>query len=354
MKVNEIWDLVSWLKESFEETNVASRFDQLVTQHQQANGDGNKLNVVKEEMTDFLEEIPLRNFTANELAMLRRLKIDDIFNHNPLYYVDELYSANTYSANQKIQKLANTRSNLNDAKRVILETFNNLYKLVPPNSREHESANESSPILRLTFQKEAKIDDVVELKEWSENLHAIIRGIMMSQNLNPKDCKIVDTGKGSHWFELLVDPTTIQIFSDSVVAISKAIGAMLATATTFKGFQVAAKKADVKLLELEKVKQELESELEDKKNEVIEAELERLTKDYNLIKESQNELKKALRLIYELTEKGGVSEIKGGHLSEQTKAIESKLNQSLLELSEEKQRLELEYKVSPEDSNRAK
>ncbi|MBY8157921.1 hypothetical protein KW508_07905 [Vibrio fluvialis] len=349
MNVNELWSFTVWLVETIKETHLVQILEDTINLKQKSNSNNqNQINQkVRDDLLSTFEEIPVRSFNESEREILRNVHLDNVFNDNPTSYVNELYDSNAYSFQQQISQLAKTKKALSDALSRSATLNSSLTFLMPDNNlRSHnEPSDIETPTLRLIFKKEANIDNIVELKDWSDKLYSIIRGITISQNLRAEDCKILDTGKGSHWFDLALDPSTIKIICEAVDYIAITITKCFGAASAFKAFQLASIKVNLASKELEQIEQQLKTQNELLKAEFLASEVARLTEEHKLEKQQNNELRSALKKLYELMEKGAEWQLNNiPDDNEEFRGLKHNLEDSLLLISEEKQRLELEYK----------
>ncbi len=349
MNVNELWGFSIWLIDAIKDKNLIQNLEDAINKKQKANSNNRNQIVesVKEDLLSVFEEIPKKSFTESEREILRNVQIDNVFNDDPVSYVTDLYDSNIYSFQQQIAQLANTKKALLDVLNRSAALSASLTYLVPEKIFNSQTMVSSlnTPTLRLIFKKDANIDNVVELKEWADKLYSIIRGITISQDLRPEDCKILDTGKGSHWFDLLLDPSTIKIICESVDCIAISITKCLGAATAFQAFKLASAKVNLASKEIEQVEKQVKTQNEGLKTEFLTSEVARLTEEHALKKQQHNELMSALKKLYELMEKGAEWQLNNiPDDNDEFKGLKHNLENSLLLISEEKQRLELEHK----------
>lgn len=205
---------------------------------------------------------------------------------------------------------------------------------------------EGKYLMRLTFQEQASIDNLVNLKEWSKAWHTIARGFSMANDQSPEDFEIISVDKGSVIIDLALTLETITLINDTLSSFAE-------LAINLTELYIALKSAkllkDVITVELyEKVVKEAELNLTEKEINIVEKVVDNLEQNGRIKnKQSKNELTSAIREIVKFNDKGGdikcISSTSKSN-EEDVKIIEN-LNKSFIKL---KNKSEIKLLEKPE------
>ena len=167
---------------------------------------------------------------------------------------------------------------------------------------EPDGVEAGSVLVRVTFDQNAKIVNIADLKVWGNTWYEIARGIAMVHNQAPEVISIVGAGKGSFIIDLSV-VTPMALTVSSIIWYGLRV--------TERVFDIRKKAEEIRGLKLsnDKIQKELEQEAELIKTQAIDTITKDVIKTSKL--EDQNEgdkiaaLTKAVEDLVEFLERGG-------------------------------------------------
>lgn len=108
-------------------------------------------------------------------------------------------------------------------------------------------------LIRVRFAGDAAIDNVVDLKKWSEVWHGIVRGIALAHGQSPEDVRVIGASQGS----LLFDLAAPEMFAATTMGI---LYGALKVAERVVSIQKQAQEVKGLKLSNQKIAKELEAE----------------------------------------------------------------------------------------------
>lgn len=308
----------------------------------------NGIEVVKKQQLESIIST-ISQFNLNELndshrKLIKNIGLESIILEAAKSNFSMLFSP-SMDNNHIINELTFYSNELNTAHSKITPLITSLPYILSDDYLLPSSIPEGKYLMRLTFQEQASIDNLVNLKEWSKAWHTIARGFSMANDQSPEDFEIISVDKGSVIIDLALTLETITLINDTLSSFAELAINLTELYIALKSAKLLKHVVTVELYE--KVVKEAESNLTEKEINIVEKVVDNLEQNGKIKnKQSRNELTSAIREIVRFNDKGGdikcISNIKKP--KEQDVIIES-LNESFIKL---KNKSEIKLLEKPE------
>ena len=306
MQTKELYSLANWFIESLQNSGLMTAYQHGV--HNITTGT-NAAKLVKhkrlslDEIQSALNKIDCSGLNDAHLKVLSRLQLDSVILEPAKQSITSLLSSNM-DKNFIITTLTAHVAVLQQVVSLMSPIVTTLPKLLTGDDLNQVKIPEDKSIMRLTFHKEASIENIVSLKDWSKSWHTIARGFSLANNFPPEEFEIVSVDRGSAIIELALNFETITLINEVLTSFAD-----LATSLTELYLALESMKVMERVWGKEKyetVVKETVRELETVELRIIDdvvSELENNKKITNL--KAKNELSSAIRELINFNDKGG-------------------------------------------------
>jgi hypothetical protein len=252
MQVDELFELTQWIATEVEQAGIRTRYEELHAQllsnaqsSQQQPFENQKNNLL-----DAIRKVPLHSITLEQRRFLDCIGIGDFVGERAVAHVEDVLFRNVIDPATAAAKIKEAGDSVAEGLRRSTRLREDLEDCVIV-----EEAIEDGVLVRVIFDGDASINNVVDLKEWTEIWHRIVRGIAMAHKRPPEDVKVVGAGRGS----LLLDLAASYDVALTVTGI-----VLAALGVTERVFRIRKQAVEIEGLQLsnKKIAKELEAEAE--------------------------------------------------------------------------------------------
>ncbi len=298
VQVAELYELLDWIDKDLRESHIQQKYhalQQKLHTNAQPNQQAQPLEDEKNSLIEALQSLPIETLSSAQQAYLAKLNVLNYLGPNGVRATEDILFRNVVdvatAASRFNEIVGHFNTALAQAKKT-LEGLGSLFEL-PENDAD-------IVIVRVTFGNEAAINDVADLKAWSETWYDIGRGIAMSQGEAPETVRVVGASTGSVIFDLAV-----------AWGFAKVIGKIIndALSSTEKVMNIRLKAEEIRALQLQN--DEAVRALEAQEGAERQADINAIIEDIagqapqGINGEDRNALSRAVTKLIEFLDKGG-------------------------------------------------
>jgi hypothetical protein len=298
MNINELYQLTIWAEDNIIKVNISQKFQQLITiinnNVNNRNAAAQSFEAQKEELLKTIANINIFSLSKEQLNVLEKYNILENISSNASEQISDIFYKQSLDLATILKELQDRHRNLNQGINKITTLKNSLFEII---EEKDLSFFENEAIIKLHFENNASIDNIVELKKWSSDWYDILRGIALSKDEAPESIKVISAEKGSIIITLGIAYGLVKIISKAILKVLEIIE---------KSLEIAKKAHELKQLKLtnQKIIADLEKEAKDfKKNKITEM-IDTFLKN-NSDGEKKTAFEKSLKKLIIFTEKGG-------------------------------------------------
>lgn len=301
MEVRELKDLCGWF-ETYGQPTV--RQCQTLFKKLQHNATQPGKQPVREDLKQLLGDLngmPMHLLTREQVAVLEREKVREYLGKEGALYIERMVKSARFdpaSAANELQEIHTLLAGFQSKCTELRQLLSSIDLL------EEEQSYIDEIAVRVHFREDAGINDITQLKEWSQEWYDIMRGIALCVDEPPESVKVLGAHQGS---VILVLGTTVTatalllLISNHLTKI--ALNA-LQLANAIEDFKLKAKLNKTVLQGLQK---SIEDQEKDGTKELLDAAIASLPNPPD--GEKTNALKKSIEKLQKFSKKGGEVDI---------------------------------------------
>ncbi len=309
MEVQELWSLLAWFQKNVVEPRIHKKYGALhsvLNQNTQPNQAKVSMEQQANDLTASLRAMPIHELTTQQVGYLSRLGVADFFGERGAAYVEEVLYKNAIDPATAMNRIEPIMATLNRAIDKTNKTREGLADVVTPGDAEVLN------LFRVTFVNDASINNVVDLKKWSNDWFTIARGVVMAHDLAPNEVKVVSAQSGSIIISFglcLVALKTLSTIVERALVIANSVQDV-----RLKSEQIRSLKLNNDLAE-QKVKaaaEQLQAAAKTERDERTEQIAKEVSQSIGLKRadgEKMAALSKSVKLIVQFIDKGGEVDI---------------------------------------------
>lgn len=201
MNVSELLDLTNWIDANIREPDLVSKYSALQSAMQayaQPNQRGQSFESQREDLIEFIRDIPCYSLTKHQLDFLSSIGIGHYIGAQGVDYIEELLYKNVIDVADSAAKVAEIVKSIGQGLTRSEQIQAGLDECVE--IEEYESSGDV--LIRVTFTGEAGFRNVSDFKNWGKVWYEIGRGIALAHGKTPEDIRVVGATKGSIVVEL--------------------------------------------------------------------------------------------------------------------------------------------------------
>lgn len=250
MNVSELEQLTRWIDAEIITKQVLQLYGAIrdILQANTRQSQGQPFEEEKNQLIGVISKVPLESLTTEQLNLLKEFGIGDHVGDEAVSKLEDILFRNAIDLATAVERLNSIIEDLQGGIDRSQKLQTALEGIRPP-----EPEIEGKVLVRLTFSGDARIANIVDLRDWSETWLDIGRGIAMLNDSSPEELQVVGAGEGSIVIELAV-----------AYGIAKTISSILLEALKVveKVADIKKKALEIKELKLSNVKivKELEAE----------------------------------------------------------------------------------------------
>lgn len=351
MQVSELHQLTSWVEDSIINTSLSSHYTGLqnvLNQNAQRrnNQPAQPFETQKSTLIEALSSINSDELTNTQIATLNQLELKDLIGNEGVAKIEHLLS-NTLDIAQVAKTMQEYTARLNSG----ISKVQAIKAALSPILHESDADISKGKVLtRVVFHHDASINNIKDLKSWTNKWFEIGRGFSIANGQTPEDVEVIGAAKGSIIIELALLATT-------ALPIAKAINLTVDSLVKFQDFRLKSLQIRDMKNENPKLEKELEEDAErwdSRAQQVKDDAVNEITDEIkntleNFKEEHSNELNKAVRNLVDFMSKGGdvecvVSDDESDEeeVDKDNEAVLLELKQSFAQLKNSKKNLRLE------------
>jgi len=308
MELQEVYNLQAWIDEEITKRELIQKYAALLQVLQQnskraQNQTSTPFNEQKQSLLETLKIVNIFGLSNPQIQVLDKLNI--------LQHVGKETSENIKSMmTEHASDLAYIAEQINKSQTELqqgIQQINTIFTSLSPIISDKELEIPKDMILtRVTFQNEASINDINDLRNWTIRLYNITRGLAIACNEPVESVKVDSASKGSLIFVLILGRYIASILTKTLKEIFQCM-------SEYQNFKIKAHEAELAALKKDKFEQDYledkgrwEGRMERVKQQVIDdltSHIKKEIRDYN--DTNDGELRKSVKDLVELISKGG-------------------------------------------------
>ena len=302
----------------------------------------------KEALINALSNIDRTQLTSNQRKCLRQLNVSSIVLEGATKEFTSLFDMHVNDTNFVISTLDRYLKSLKTATQVFSQAKAALPAIVPKEFIKPFEVPEGKVLTRLTFHREASINNLVDFNDWAKRWHLIARGFSIAINKPVEEFEVVNADKGSFILDLLAGAAAMKLICESLKALTD-----LAISLTDLKNKFESTKACKDLFPKEQFEALLESaekRLNEKEDEIVDSVVKTL-KEKGLVTndDASNDLSRAIKEVHKFNSLGGSMTCIASNDDEFSAETVQQLNESYKLLQSETELKLLEDKQEDED-----
>jgi hypothetical protein len=307
MQITELLKLTNWFNINIVKTGIPQKYTDLYNRMNQNLRRNQNVQIVpfeaeKENLYTAIKPINFQALSLEQIRFLDKLEITNLLGVKGVSFIEETLIKNNLDLATATANIKTSVDKLNLAVTTINELETPLKKSFSISQTE-DGIEDGSVLMRIYFQNDVGINNLVDLKKLSETWYDIGRGIAMAQGKSPEDFRVVGAEKGSIIIDLAV-----------IVGIATTVSKILLEALKVadRVLDIMKKVEEIKALKLanNKIEKELQKEAENEKEQGIKSILSSTIEELGLNLEAQgdkiNAIEKSIKKLIDFTQSGGV------------------------------------------------
>ena len=308
MELREAYDLDKWIKEEITSREVMQKYSALQQALQQnfkrnQNQPPIPFNEQKEALLKALTNVSTYGLSNPQLRVLENLEISKHVGKTSSDNIRVLMTENAADLGHLAAEIQKYQTELQEGIKKITGISTALETII---STKEMKLPEDMILTRVTFQNDASINDINDLKTWTNRLHTISRGMAVACNQPVESIKVEGASKGSLVFTLVIGRYIASV-------LTKTIKEVLECMSEYQNFKIKAHEAELAALKKDRFEQDY---LEDQqrweeratraKRQIIDDLTEQRKEDIEAFNDNhQAELRSSIKDLVELISKGG-------------------------------------------------
>lgn len=308
MELQEAYNLKGWADNEIVKREVIQKYSALQQALQQnaqraQNQPPIPFNDQKAALLDTLKNVNIFGLSNPQLLVLEKLNIIQHIGDESAENIKKLMIEHASDLAYLAQEISKYQGELQQG----ISQIDSIYtSLTPIVSTEELVLSRNEILTRVTFDNDASIHDVKELRIWINRLYNITRGLSIACNKPVEDVKVEGASRGSFIIDLIIGRYIASVLTKTLKEIFQCM-------TEYQTFKLKAHEAELAALKKDKFEQDYledkerwESRMERLKGQIIEdlsGRIKEEVEDYN--DANDGELNKSVKDLVELITKGG-------------------------------------------------
>lgn len=299
MNVSELVSVLDWIESEVREAGLPAAYGNLgaiLKQNAQGSQPAAPFAEQKAALLYLLRQIPLHTLTLAQVRFLDSLAVGELLGESAAKHIEEVLYTNALDTATAAAEVAKSTQELNQG----LARAAELRKALKGLTEERADELGDEVLIRLGFEGQAEIGNIVDLKSWATKWHEIGRGLAMFHDSAPESVRIVGAGRGSVVLDLAV---AYGIAQTVALVILKSLEAAERVQT------IRLKAEEIRGLRLsnKKLAQEIQKEADVEKGKSIDAIVSEVKagSPANMDGERTTALEKSVKGLVDFLEKGG-------------------------------------------------
>jgi len=308
MELQEAYNLKGWVDEEIVKREVIQKYSALQQALQQnaqraQNQPPIPFNDQKKTLLETLNDVNIFGLSNPQLLVLDKLNIIQHIGSESSEEIKSLMIEHASDLAYLAEEINKYQAELQQGINQIDAIYTSLKPIV---SDEELILSKDEILTRVTFDNEASIHNVNELRIWVNRLYNITRGLSIACNKPVEDIKVEGASRGSFIIDLVIGRYLASVLTKTLKEIFQCM-------TEYQNFKLKAHEAELAALKEDKFEQDYledkgrwESRMERLKDQIIEdlsGHIKEEVEDYR--DANDGELRKSVKDLVELITKGG-------------------------------------------------
>src|ERR1700677_27938 len=191
MNVDELWGLTQWYDTEIIGRKIPEQYTQLqglLRANTQPNAARQPFEAVKDSLIQSVNAVNIWALTQEQRSVLERVNVSQHIGSAGATEINDILFRNAIdiaTAANKVQEISQQFAVVNETFQKLRTGLTGVIKISPSKLKPEEV------LIRVRFTRDAEIENVVDLKDWSASWFTISRGISMAQGATPGDVRVV-------------------------------------------------------------------------------------------------------------------------------------------------------------------
>ena len=223
MDVSEVFGLEEWYQ-----TNVplvGKQFQNLHTilQHNATQNQKQPVRAPLQKLVSSLESMPITELNIQQVAQLDRIDVGKYLGIRGAEFVNRVVTESSYDPATSASEIKTATDKVNAVTNILNNLSTSLVNAGFQYDRAEAEFDEKMSMARIQFRQDASINNIGDLKKWSNDWNDIARGIGHLVDETPQDMKVVGASKGS----IIVCVTGSMVLISAFAFMSKKVSGII-------------------------------------------------------------------------------------------------------------------------------
>jgi hypothetical protein len=305
MQITELLKLIEWFNINVVGNEIPNKYSELFKKmnqniKRQPNVPLIPFEVEKINLCNAIKYINFQSLSIEQIRFLEvNLEIVDLLGEKGINLIDDTLFKNSLDMASAVNIIKNKSEKINQATMTIAELKVTLGKSF---SITEDEVDDGFVLMRIYFQNDSSINNLADLKKFSEIWYDIGRGIAMAQSKVPEDFRIIGAEKGS----IILICAVATIVATTVCSI---LLKTLKVAERIFDLKIKAEELRAMKLQNNEAERALEKEIEYEKEQGLRSILESIVTELGSEMNNQGDipivLEKSIKTFIDFIENGG-------------------------------------------------
>lgn len=308
MELQEVYSLKAWVDEEIIKRELLQKYaalqQALQQNYQKANNQpGIPFSKQKQSLLETLNHVNIFGLSNPQLMVLEKLNVIQHIGKEASNHIKNMMTEHASDLAYLAEQVNKYQAKLQQGIQQIETIFTSLSPII---SEEKLHLPKDKILTRVTFQNEASINDINDLRKWTIRLYNITRGLAIACNEPVEDIKVDGASKGSLIFSLILGRYIAAILTKTLKEIFQCM-------SEYQNFKLKAHEAELAALKKDKFekdyiedKERWEGRMERVKQQIIDDLINEIKDEIDDYRDANDgELRKSVKDLVELITKGG-------------------------------------------------
>jgi len=303
MEVEELYHLSRWVQENGQLATQKYRALMKLMEANLAQNNQSQKQPIREvwkDLYDELERMPLTELNFQQLQHLEDIGVMEYLGEQGAKYVERTVKESAYDPATGAEEIKKAQSAINSAVQQFKELQQALDTVeLSPRSVEHDF-EDNEALARIQFTSDASINNIADLRKWSNDWNDIVRGVGLCVGETPENVRVVGASRGS----ILVWIGGTMMFLSLMAHMSRKVSSIV-----LNGLQVAEAIEDFRHKKVmnQTIEKAIRDEQKEKEKNAEDELVEELKqKAVGFVPENEAHLRTAVKKFIQFSKKGGV------------------------------------------------
>jgi len=302
MNIRELFSLLNWIDEHVKKPDIVAHYlmvQEILQRHSQPNQPKQPFFLEKVGLIKALEEIPLNKLIDEQIMYLDKLGILSNIGEPAIAGIKNILTDNALDPATAANKIGEMSATLSDGLERSENLRTNLECLVSPRKE-----SERETIVRINFEGNSQINNLVDLRTWANSWYDIAYGIARFNNMAPENIRVI----GADHDPLIIELAMNQNYAIQILDILYGALKSMEKIYNLRFYQEHISRQNVKKVTTVMIKEQLEEEIDSEKEESVEKIFKDIVKEF-AVPEGEGDraihLRRCIKNLMDFMDKGG-------------------------------------------------